>query len=113
MTTLTEARRNGSFIMTEANGNRSRESATVASGQTLDAGEVVMLSGANLVAWDGGTDSVAIGIIIHKVDASAAAVERCAYIARDAEVNGDELTYPVGTLAGATADLKDLGIIVR
>ncbi len=121
---FTEAYHAAAFILSEANGQRSRESGTVASGQTLKAGEAVMLSGANLVAHDGSlnTDGTvatdAVGIVIDAVDASSAAVANVAYIARDAEVNDNLITYPTestagGEKAGVVASLKSLGIIVR
>jgi len=113
MTTFTEGRHAAEFIMSEANGNRSRESATVASGQDLEAGEVVMLNGSSkLVAYDGATDSVAVGVIIYKTGALTADAS-FAYIARDAELNVNLITYPTGDIAAVRADLKSLGIILR
>jgi hypothetical protein len=41
MSTLTEGQHAGEFLLVEAEGDRSRESVTVLSGQTLEAGEVV------------------------------------------------------------------------
>lgn len=43
MTVFTEARHAGEFIMTEANGKRSRENVTIAASQTLVAGAVLAL----------------------------------------------------------------------
>ena len=112
MTALTETRHAGEFILSEANGHRSRESGTVASGQTLDAGELVMLSGGNIVTWDGATASDCIGINIYPIDASSAA-KPGSYIARDAEVNVNLLTYPASTLTLARSELLQLGIVCR
>lgn len=122
-TTLTESARNAGFILSEANGNRSRENGTVASGQNLAAGTVLMDNGAGLLTaltaagTAGDLDGDAVGILLNAVDASDDDVEG-AYIARDAEVNGNSLTYPTESTAGGEkaatiASLAMLGIIVR
>ncbi len=111
---LTEGRWAAEFIMSEANGNRSRENGTVASGQTLVAGQLVQLSGPNLVAW-AGTGTATVGIMINNVDATDGAVD-AAYIARDAEVNFNLLTFPTGSDDDddeGVASLLLLGIIAR
>lgn len=127
MTVFIEGRHAAEFILSEANGQRSRENGTVASGQKLAAGEVVMLSSGKLVAHDGTLDShgdvvtAAAGIMIYPVDASATGTNTntpAAYLARDAEVNGELLTFPDESTAGGEeaavkASLKTLGIIVR
>jgi hypothetical protein len=99
MTTFTEKAHGPEFILSEANGQRSRANGTVASGEVLEAGEVVMLNGAGkLVAWtgdlptDGGVDE-AEGIMLYPVDATDGDVA-AAYLARDAEVNLNLLVYP-------------------
>lgn len=121
---FTEDPHTGEFLLSEANGNRSRESASVASGQTLKAGQAVMMSAGKLVAHDGTLNSdgsvttAAAGILLAPVDASGGEVADCAYIARDAEVNDNLVTYPAESSAGGekaavVASLADLGIIVR
>lgn len=106
MTTLTETRHAGHFIQSEANGSRARQKATVASGQNLVAGEVVMLSAGKLVAHDGllTTDgdvvTEAAGIMFDAVDASGGDVADSVYVAADAEVKDDALTYPAESTAG-------------
>lgn len=115
MTTLTEAAHTAAFILSEANGQRSRESGTVASGQNLKAGQLVKASGNTLVAYTDG--STPLGVLLNAVDATGGAVA-AAYIARDAEVNGGLLVYPDENSAGtvkstAKAALKALGIICR
>lgn len=118
MTTFNEDRHAGEFILSEANGNRSRENGTVLSGQDLKAGEIIMDNGAGkIVAFVVGTGNTVLGILITKVDATGGDVE-AAYIARDAEVVGSDLTYEEESTAGgeqaaANAGLADLGIIVR
>lgn len=129
MTVLTEGRHAGEFMVSEANNTRSRETGTVVSGQNLVAGQVVQFDNdGKLTAFtavegsDGDLVTEAAGILYDNVDASAtganADVTGVAYIARDAEVNGGELTYPTETTDGgeeahAIASLKLLGIIVR
>lgn len=127
MTVFTEGRHTAEFILSEANGQRSRENGIVASGQNLAAGAVVMLSGGRLVAHDGTLDTggdvvtPVAGILLAPVNASASGTNAhtpAAYIARDAEVNGNLLTYPTESTAGGeaaacNASLATLGIIVR
>lgn len=121
---FTEAYHTAAFILSEANGHRSRESGTVASGQTLNAGEIVQLSAGKLIAANGALNTAGDvvtaveGIVLAAVDASAADVDNVAYIARDAEVNDNLLTYPTETTLGGekaatVASLADIGIIVR
>lgn len=132
MTVLTEGKHAGAFLVSEANGTRSRKTGTVAAGQNLVAGQVVQLSAGKLVAKDilANTGNTALitapeGIMWDNVDASTAGphagadVAGAVYIARDAEVNGSEMTYPSGDNTAETgktlinAALATLGIIVR
>lgn len=112
MADLTEGRHTAEFILSEANGNRSRENGTVKSGEDLAAGTVLELDSTKLVAFAGGS---VVGILIEATDASSADVP-AAYLARDAEVNLHTLTYP-DTTASPESDtvdgLADLGIIAR
>lgn len=109
MATLTEAAHAAEFILSEANGARSRDAGTLDTGD-LAAGTVVEWSGSKLIAYTGGSGGVA-GILIYAADATDADVA-VAYLARDAEVNGNLLTS--GASDDATdADLATLGIIVR
>lgn len=123
MTTFTEGRHAAEFILSEANGNRSRENGTVVSGQNLVAGRVVMDNGSGKLTaltaagTAGDLDGTVLGILIEPVDASAGDVA-AAYIARDAEVNGNLITHPTestggGEQAASIAALAALGIIVR
>lgn len=116
MTTKTETLHAGAFLISyEDDGHYCFEQATVASGQTLDAGEAVMLSGGKLVTWDGATASVLVGLMLYPVDASGGDTKGT-YLARGtAEVRGADLTYPASTYALLVADLKALSppIIVR
>lgn len=106
MPTLTETVHDGAFLQSEANGFLSRETATVASGQDLDAGTVVEFSAGKLIACsgtlntDGDLVTAAAGILFAAVDASDGDVEDCVYIARDSEVKDDLITYPAESTAG-------------
>lgn len=124
MATQTMGARAEEFILSEANGSRSREDGTVASGRSLTAGTLVQDNGSGkLVASDGnlntdGTVTTAVkGILLADVDATSADTAG-AYLARDAEVKDAFLTYPTESTAGGEKDacqasLADLGIIVR
>ena len=106
-----------------SNANRriSRETITVLSGETLEAGAVlgkVTASGKckaiDPAAVDG--SEVAAGILYDAVDASAADAEGVA-IMRLAEVNAAELVWPEGITGGeqttALGELAALNIIAR
>ena len=102
MATKTEPLHAGGFIASEANVTRSRETATVLSGQKLAAGEVVQKDGAGkLIAADGllntagDVQTEVAGIVIEAIDASATGKDAdvaAAYIARLAEANNNPLT---------------------
>lgn len=118
---------NCGFILSEANGHRSRENGTVASGAgKVPAGTVAMDNGSGkLVAFTGeevtaGGANEAVGVIMYNVDATDEDVP-VAYIARDAEVNVHGLVYPEANTAhpggeikaNMIASLKNRNIIVR
>jgi phosphoglycerate dehydrogenase-like enzyme len=121
MTTFTEVLPHaGGFLVSEAPGTRSREVAEIAAGQTLAAGTVVQLADSKLTAFTADTNTAgsvitaACGVVIN----DGVAGEEVAYIARDAEVNLAELTYPDETTGGneeanTIASLAALGIIAR
>lgn len=123
MADFTETVHAAEFILSEANGHRSRENGTLASG-TLVAGTVLQANGTGgLVAYTGDLNTAgaledeAVGILLHDADASNGAV-KVAYIARDAEVNLKLLTYPPQTTGGneeedVIASLARLCIICR
>jgi hypothetical protein len=114
MATLNEGNHPGEFIISEGNGNISRESITVVTGQNLTAGTVVGIITASgkyknydNVAVDG--SEVAAGILYADVDATAADVEGV-MIARLAEVDSGSLN---GSDASGVIDLEALYIIQR
>jgi len=121
MTTLTETTHASGFLMSEANGQRSRDNVTIVSGEDLEAGAVLgkITASGKYAAYDSnaadGTQT-AVAVLLAKCDATAGDTA-AAVIARDAEVNGDELVYqstsPAQDTAGAATDLKSVGIVVR
>jgi len=120
--TITEGRRTGEFIVSEANGTRSRETIVIAAGTgALEPGTVLAkltASGKHVVYDNDGTDGseTAAAILYAAVDATAADAKAVA-IVRDAEVNGRCLVWKDGLTAAAitagTADLAVAGLIVR
>ncbi len=121
MATLTQANGAGEFIISEANGQLSRENMTVASGQNLAAGAVIakLTADGKYVEYDDvGTDGseVAAGILYAAVDASAADKPGVALV-RAAEVDGNLLAWFTGATQGnkdnGTADLAGSLLIVR
>lgn len=121
MPEMQEGQHTGEFIVSEGNGAISRETITVLSGETLDAGAVlgkVTASGKykalDPAAVDG--SEAAAAILYDAVDASAADADGVA-ILRLAEVNADELVWPdsitVGEKSAATGELAALSIIAR
>lgn len=123
MTTLTEGRHAGEFIVSEANGDRSRNQATLVSGQDLAAGAVLGLITASgkytahdpvTPATDG--SEVARAILLAPTDASGGD-QRCVVVDLDAEVDGGALTWHA-TISGpqkaaGIAALLTHGIKVR
>lgn len=119
MTSFTEKGHAGGFILSEANGQRSREQITVLSGEVLEAGAVlgkISASGKYVKYDDDGTDDgrrTAAAVLYDAVDATDGDLEAAA-IVRDAEVNGDELVWNSDDEVDAgVADLLSVGIIVR
>ena len=119
MTVKTEGYHAGHFIISEANGHRSRQEIIVKAGEVLVAGAVI----SKVVAtghWQGyQNDETALGataILFDNVDASAGVVDAVA-IVRDAEVNYNDLrwetTEDTGDRDAAIVDLAAAGIIVR
>lgn len=120
MTTYTETGHAAGFIISEANGNRSRDNVTLVSGAVVLAGQVlgIITSGGKYDKYDNqdsdGTQAAA-AISINDADATLGDLT-IAVISRSAEVNGDELVYLTASptdVTGAIADLKALGIVVR
>lgn len=108
------------FLISEANGFRSRQNVTVVSGQNLVAGAVVgkITSGGKYAVYANGASDgtqAAAGVLLQGADASGGDVKG-AIIIRDAEVDGDLLNWGNNDSTGITAGIADLlalGIIVR
>lgn len=122
MAALNETKHAGGFILSEANGNRSRENVTIAASQTLQAGAVLgkVTSTGHYAVYNNDTNDgteTAAGILLNPVTTGSGETKAAAIIARDAEVLGEELVWGAtqdGTdQAAGIADLQSLGIIVR
>jgi hypothetical protein len=122
MATLREGTHTGEFLVSEANGTRSRSTGTVLSGQVLVAGELVGIETASgkYVAYNPANaplgSNVVKGIMFDNVDATGADKAGQVLIVRDAEVRGSDLKYNEavpGTITVETAGLLALGLVVR
>jgi hypothetical protein len=129
MNVKVEGRHPSEFIVSEANGRRSREAVTVAAGANLEPGTVVgrLTANGKVVAYNPtipqvegspaptGAETI-YGILIYPADAATADVTVAA-IARDAEVNGELIVWPNGFTSGqiatGKAGLEARNIIVR
>jgi hypothetical protein len=120
MTIKTETVHGEEFLMSEANGDRSRENVTIVSGQNLVAGAVVgkITVGGKYAVYSnvaGDGTQAAAGVLLRAVNA-ASADQKGAIIIRDAEVDGDLLNWGANNEAGIAAGIADLlalGIVVR
>ena len=126
MTTFTEGRHAAEFVLSEAEGTRSRDTVTLHGGFTgaglLKAGTVLgkITSGSKYAASPAsGSDGsqTAIAVLIYPADISAGDVQ-AAVISRDAEVNGDCLEYEAtvdqdSEKTAKATQLAAVGIIVR
>ena len=120
MAVNTEGKHAGEFILSEANGTRSRDEVTIETPEDLKAGDVIGLetaSGKYHAYDDGAVDGteVAAGVLFDDVDASAADVVGVA-ILRDAEVKASDMGWngqAAPAITAGTADLRAIGIILR
>jgi len=126
MATLTKIQSNASFIVSESNGYRSRDDVTVTvpASTTYEAGTLlgkITASGKyvrHAAAAADGSENEAGVLYETLVNTTVSAVDsESVSFARDAEVNGSELTYEVGAdaaqITASNLALKALGIIVR
>jgi len=115
MAVLTEPKRAGEFLASEASGNRSREGVVVLDGAVLQAGQLFSLDvNEKAIAYvDGATVA---GVALDNVSPSGAD-GKVAAIVRDAEViEGELVVFDAATpanIATAVTGLKALGIIAR
>ena len=124
MTELNEGRHPAEFILTEANGQRSRGSGRISYNNVVVPGQIVKVLNAAttdspteyapLVA---GAGNAAAAIVIYGAAPISGTPIDVAVIQRDAEVNGKILTWPAGIdntqKAAALTALAALGVIVR
>ena len=120
MTILTEGARTADFLVSEANGYRSREAATVdATGGALEPGTIlgIVTASGKYVRHDAGAvdgSEAEAGILFEGIDAVE---DERTVIVRDAEVNEAHLTYEAGAdqaqIDVSNAALRGLGITVR
>lgn len=110
-----------SFLLREANGSRTRDNLTIASGNTVRPGEICGIVTAtgevaplDAAAVDGSGEAAVIAL--YGYDATDAAVMG-SFASRDCEVIEDALIWPDGISAGdkatAIAELAARGIIIR
>lgn len=118
MTTLTEGRHPGEAILSEANGQRSREAITIESGENLAPNTVLgrVTASGNYVAYDetnsDGSETAA-AVLFDAVDATGGDAAGVAFV-RDAEVFSGALVWKGGVdETGGITDLAGRGIIVR
>lgn len=123
MATLTEGRVTAAYILTEANGLRSRDNAKIASGSgKVEPGTIlgkITASGKFVPHAPAASDGsqTAVAILYSEVDATSAD-QPAVITARDCEVKKDELIYNAATdtapeIAAVHAALAANGIIVR
>lgn len=120
-TNLTEKRRAGFFIASEATGHRSREQEILITGENLEAGSIVgkITASSKLIEYDPGAGDGSedvYGVLIPTINATAEDKDVVALV-RDCEVDEDDLTWFSGAsapqIATGIAELKALGIIAR
>lgn len=112
---LTESLHAGEFIVSEANGTRSREEITIAAAAAaLPVGQVlgkITASGLYTAYNNGAVDGTEVAAaILYDAAADSAANQKAVAIVRDAEVDESLLT---GLDATGKTDLAALGIIFR
>jgi hypothetical protein len=126
MTVFTEGRHTSEGLLSEANGNRSRERATIPSGTGVIVPGTVLgrvtatgsfVPSPHAVAEGQEGAEVAVAIALNGCDATTAAQD-IAIIRRDAEWNGHTLTFDstvndASKRATKVAQLATQGIIVR
>lgn len=118
MGVLNEGRRAGEFLVSEANGTRSRAQVSILEDQVLQAGTVLgrITATGRYRALDPGASNGAqtpAGILWDDCDASDGHTPATA-IVRDAEVRASSLVWPTSTeVVAGLATLATLGIIAR
>lgn len=121
MTILKDSRGAGHFILSEANGYRSRQRISVAAGQTLVSGQVIAkltAGGAHVKLAPAAADGsqTVVGILFDDVVTTTEVTEAVSF-ERDGEVNAADLVWPAGITenqkTAALAALAAKGVIAR
>ena len=108
------------FLVSEANGYRSREAVTVVAAADLEPGTILgrITANGNYVRHDaaaGDGSQTEAGILLEAI--ASGVTDSRTIIARDAEVSGADLTYEAGAdqaqIDASNAALAGLGIAVR
>ncbi len=122
MATVTEKNYAFEFLLSEADGTRSREVVTILSAQNLKAGAIlgkVTATGKYRECNQDGSagEEVAVAVLCNDTGGALGADTKMLIIARDAEVKGDLLYYKSDADAGEKATMRTqlaaVGIIVR
>lgn len=122
MATFNEGRHPAEFLLSEANGQRSRGNITIGAMQTIVPGQVLGLvtASGNYVMHDPAAadgSQTAGAIALYGAVTGAGATAAISAIVREAEVNGKTLSYKTGLTAPQIAqiatDLAGKQIIVR
>jgi hypothetical protein len=105
----TESTHRGEFLVSEANGQRSREQVTIESGQDLNAGHVLgqVSSSGEYKEYDPSNadgSETAVATAYDAVDATSGAKD-AVIVSRDAEIDAAQLTW----FSGATDAEKETG----
>lgn len=121
MATKTEGQHRAEYLVSEANGHRSRKTVTLASGVNYKAGHVLgkITSSGKFTEYDDDASDgsqTAAAVLYDNVDATSEDKSAVVHI-RDCEVNQHDLVFKSDQTAeqkaNAYADLEAFGIIVR
>jgi len=115
MTSFHEGKHAAQFILTEANGQRSRDSVNIPTGKKFSAGTVlVTATGSPYVS---GAGPLCVAIYGADTTAAGAVAIQIACIARDAELNRHAMSwtnpYDDTAIGAAATELAKAGVIIR
>ncbi|WP_375791185.1 head decoration protein [Bradyrhizobium sp. vgs-9] len=122
MPTFNEGRHPAEFLLSEANGQRSRGNITIGASQTIVPGQVLgqITASGNWVMHDPAAadgSQTAGAVALYGAVTAAGATTQISAIVREAEVNGKTLTYKAGLtqpqITQIATDLAGKQILVR
>lgn len=117
MVTFTEGPHAASFILSEANSQRSRDNVTIPVGQKFPPGTVLVTATGAAYVSGAGPLAIAIYGVDTTEETGSGAETRIACITRDAEVNRHCIAWPAGSddtdIDAAATELATQHIIVR